>query len=78
MIVDLRVVSDRFGRVGVPRVLLRCVCLIGSLIGVIGWLKIFSRVQPFEHRSGTRFVAGAGYLRSRERITAPSYDAVAQ
>jgi Zn-dependent protease with chaperone function/uncharacterized RDD family membrane protein YckC len=68
VIVDLRVVSERFGRVGLARALARFGCLIGSMFAVIGIIKIFSRIQPFEKWSRTRLIAGGAYIRSRERF----------
>jgi uncharacterized RDD family membrane protein YckC len=76
MIVDLRVVSERFGRVGIARALARFGCLIGSVISVIGIVKIFSRIQPFEKWSGTRLIAGGAYIRSREKLTGQQLEAV--
>jgi Zn-dependent protease with chaperone function/uncharacterized RDD family membrane protein YckC len=75
MIVDLRVVSERFGRVGLVRALVRLGCLIGSMVTVIGLVKIFSRIQPFEKWSGTRLIAGGAYIRSREKITGQPLEA---
>jgi Zn-dependent protease with chaperone function/uncharacterized RDD family membrane protein YckC len=77
MIMDLRVVNDRFGPIGIGRSVLRYACCIGSLAVVIGILRIFGRVQPFEKWSGTRLIAGTAYARSRERLTAQSLEAVA-
>jgi len=77
MIMDLRVVSDRFGRIGIGRALLRYACLIGSILGVVGILKVFSRVQPFEKWSGTRLIAGTAYARNRERLTAQQLEVAA-
>jgi hypothetical protein len=76
MIVDLRVVSERFGRVGLVRALVRFGCLIGSMVGVIGIVKLFSRIQPFEKWSGTRLIAGGAHIRSREKLTAQPLEAV--
>jgi Zn-dependent protease with chaperone function/uncharacterized RDD family membrane protein YckC len=76
MIVDLRVVSERFGRVGLVRALARFGCLIGSLVTIIGFVKIFSRIQPYEKWSGTRLIAGGAYIRSRERLTGQQLEAV--
>jgi Zn-dependent protease with chaperone function/uncharacterized RDD family membrane protein YckC len=75
MIVDLRVVSDRFGRVGLARALARFGCLIGSMVTVIGLVKIFSRIQPYEKWSGTRLVAGGAHIRSREKFTGQPLEA---
>lgn len=76
MIMDLRVVSDRFGRIGILRAVLRYACLIASMVAVIGLLRIFSRVQPFEKWSGTRLIAGTAYARYRERLTVQSLEAI--
>jgi Zn-dependent protease with chaperone function/uncharacterized RDD family membrane protein YckC len=76
MIVDLRVVSERFGRVGLVRALLRFGCLIGSIVSVIGIVKLFSRIQPFEKWSGTRLIAGGAYIRSREKVTGQPLESV--
>jgi uncharacterized RDD family membrane protein YckC len=76
LIVDLRVVNQRFGRVGLVRALARFCCLIASMLGVIGLVKIFSRIQPYENWSGTRLIAGAAHLRSRERLTGQQFEAV--
>jgi Zn-dependent protease with chaperone function/uncharacterized RDD family membrane protein YckC len=75
MIMDLRVVSDRFERIGITRALFRYACLIGSIVGVIGMLRILSRVQPFEKWSGTRLIAGTAYARYRERVSCPQLEA---
>jgi Zn-dependent protease with chaperone function/uncharacterized RDD family membrane protein YckC len=77
MILDLRVVNERFGRVGLARALLRYACLFGSIVCVLGLLRMFGRVQPFEKWSGTRLVAGAASVRSRERIMAQPLEAAA-
>jgi Zn-dependent protease with chaperone function/uncharacterized RDD family membrane protein YckC len=77
MVMDLRVVDANFGRVGLVRALLRYVSLIGSMVGVIGLLRIFSRVQPYEKWSRTRLVGGTAYARTIEGLTArPSPTAV--
>jgi Zn-dependent protease with chaperone function/uncharacterized RDD family membrane protein YckC len=76
MIMDLRVVSARLARIGLARALLRYVCLIVSIVGVVGLLKIFSRIQPYEKWSSTRLIAGTAYARHRERIMAPPLEAV--
>jgi Zn-dependent protease with chaperone function/uncharacterized RDD family membrane protein YckC len=76
MIVDLRVVSERFGRVGLVRALVRFGCLVASMVTVIGLVKIFSRIQPYEKWSGTRLIAGGAYIRSRERLTGQPLEAV--
>ncbi len=73
MIMGLRVVSDRFGRIGIARAAARYLCLIGSVLGVIGMLRIFGRVQPFEKWSRTRLIAGAA--RRRDPVTGPSLEA---
>jgi uncharacterized RDD family membrane protein YckC len=75
MILDLRVVSERFGRVGLARALARLGAFIGSMIAVIGLIKIFSRIQPFEKWSGTRLIAGGAHLRSREKFTGQQLEA---
>jgi uncharacterized RDD family membrane protein YckC len=69
MIMDLRVVSDRFDRIGIGRALLRYACLVGSFFCVIGILRVFGRVQPFEKWSGTRLIAGTAYARHLEQLT---------
>jgi Zn-dependent protease with chaperone function/uncharacterized RDD family membrane protein YckC len=69
MVLDLRVVGADFGRVGLGRALLRYVSLIGSIFGIVGILKIFSRVQPYEKWSQTRLVGGAAYARNIEAAT---------
>lgn len=76
MIVDLRVMTERFGRVGLGRALARFGCLVGSMVCVIGIIKIFSRIQPFEKWSGTRLIAGTAYIRSRDRLTGQPLEAV--
>jgi Zn-dependent protease with chaperone function len=76
MIIDLRVVSERFARVGLARAVARFGCLIGSMICVIGLVKIFSRIQPYEKWSGTRLIAGGAYIRSREKLTGQQLEAV--
>jgi Zn-dependent protease with chaperone function/uncharacterized RDD family membrane protein YckC len=68
MIMDLRVVSDRFERVGIAGAFFRYACFIGSLVCVIGFVRIFGRVQPFEKWSGTRLISGAAFARQRERL----------
>ncbi len=73
MILDLRVVSDRFGRVGLVRAAWRYVCFIGSIVGIIGLLRIFGRVQPFERWSGTRLIQGAAFARS---VNAAQFEAI--
>ncbi len=70
LIMGLRVVSDRFGRIGLLRSILRYACLFGSIIALIGLWKMFSRVQPFEKWSGTRLIEGSAYARNRDRLTA--------
>jgi Zn-dependent protease with chaperone function/uncharacterized RDD family membrane protein YckC len=74
MILDLRVVGADFHRVGIARALLRFVSLIGSLFALIGFVRVFGRVQPFEKWSGTRLVAGTAYTRARDRLTAQSLE----
>jgi Zn-dependent protease with chaperone function/uncharacterized RDD family membrane protein YckC len=59
MICDLRVVGERRERVGLGRALMRYVCLFASLSIVVGLVRIFSRVQPFEMWSRTRLVSGS-------------------
>ena len=58
MVMDLRVVTERFTRVGLWRTLARYV--VGALTFgfVYGFFRIFARVQPFEKISGTRLVQG--------------------
>jgi uncharacterized RDD family membrane protein YckC len=76
MIMDLRVVTDQLGRAGVARAVLRYLLLAVSLVGIVGLLRMFSRVQPFEKWSGTRLIAGTAYARYRERLTAQPFEAV--
>jgi uncharacterized RDD family membrane protein YckC len=76
MIMDLRVVTDQLRRVGLARALLRYLFLAASIVGIVGLLRIFSRVQPFEKWSGTRLIAGTAYARYRERLTAQQFEAV--
>jgi Zn-dependent protease with chaperone function/uncharacterized RDD family membrane protein YckC len=68
MIMDLRVVTDRFTRIGVVRAMVRYVCLIASFLGVIGVLRIFGRVQPFEKWSRTRLIAGTARRREAAMV----------
>lgn len=77
MIVDLRVVNERFGRVGLVRALVRFGCLIGSLVTIIGLVKIFSRIQPYEKWSRTRLIAGGASIRSREKLMGQPLEAAA-
>lgn len=77
MIVDLRVVSERFARIGLGRALLRYLCLLGSMAALVGAARIFARVQPFEKWSHTRLIEGGAYARQRALATAPQFEAAA-
>jgi Zn-dependent protease with chaperone function/uncharacterized RDD family membrane protein YckC len=77
MIMDLRVVSERLTRIGLGRAVLRYICLLGSIVTIVGLVRILGRVQPFEKWSGTRLLAGAN-ARARERIIAQPFEAVSQ
>jgi len=60
MILDLRVVTSRYGRAGIGRALLRYLNLGMSYFLIpIGWFRFWGRVQPYEKWSGTRIVEGA-------------------
>lgn len=74
MIMDLRVVTDRFGRIGLTRSFVRYVCFVASIVAVVGIFRIFGRLQPFEKWSGTRLIDGAAYARKRERVTASPFE----
>ena len=55
---DLRVVTDRFSRVGLGRTIARYVVGIITFAFAYGFVRMFSRVQPFEKMTGTRLVQG--------------------
>jgi uncharacterized RDD family membrane protein YckC len=75
MVMDLRVVTANFKRVSVARAFLRCVCFLGSMLALIGFPRLFGRIQPFEKWSGTRLIGGSAYARARDRVTAPPFEA---
>lgn len=58
MVMDLRVVTDRFTRVGMWRAFARYAVGFLTFAFVYGFFRIFARVQPFEKISGTRLVQG--------------------
>jgi Zn-dependent protease with chaperone function/uncharacterized RDD family membrane protein YckC len=58
LITGLRVVDDRFAPVGIARAVWRYVCMGASIAVVIGIVRIFGRIQPFEKWSHTRLVHG--------------------
>lgn len=63
MILDLRVIGDRCERIGVGRALARYAFFWMSLPLLIGLLRLFASVQPFEKWSRTRLVAGTAAAR---------------
>ncbi len=64
MICDLRVINANHDpRVGFARAIGRYVSLVASLLAVVGWFAIFSRVQPYEKWSRTRLVSGSAAIR---------------
>ncbi len=58
MVMDLRVVTDRFSRVGLGRAIARYVVGLLTFFFIYGFVRMFSRVQPFEKMTGTRLVQG--------------------
>jgi len=75
MILDLRIVSSKFGKVGFGRALLRYVMQIVSyMLLPIGWFRFLGRVQPYEKWSQTRIVEGAQLATNVERVTAPQLE----
>ncbi len=58
MVMDLRVLTERFSRVGLGRAIARYVIGVLTFAFVYGFVRVFSRIQPFEKISGTRLVQG--------------------
>ncbi len=71
MIMDLRVVNARFGRIGLFGAVVRYACLLGSMVAVVGILKTFARIQPFEKWSKTRLISGSAHLSRVEPAITP-------
>jgi Zn-dependent protease with chaperone function/uncharacterized RDD family membrane protein YckC len=76
MILDMRVVSAQYGKVGIRGAIGRYLMqgLSYSIIPV-GWFRFWGRVQPYEKWSRTRLVEGAQMAAQIERLTAPQLGA---
>ncbi|GAC1407714.1 MAG: hypothetical protein NVSMB64_14870 [Candidatus Velthaea sp.] len=78
MILDLRVVSATYRKIGFGGAILRYLMQVVSyLIWPVGWFRFWGRVQPYEKWSRTRIIQGALLATQIERVSAPQLEAAA-